>query len=528
MTEYRRFIRLLHCIWVTLFLVSCNASNDQKGTELSPQDWPSDLTAPIEGATFSLSENHLPGASRDHPADTHRGFEFFNGHSGRPLAGDEPVVAIADGEIIRIDQGYEPPAQARQAYYSQMAKNPGFIGDFALDQLRGRQVWIRHEQDHVSRYAHLSEVHPELQPGDGVEKGQVIGLMGNTGIPATEDQPDPVPRLHFELWSADGSHHFGQDLTPLETHQAIAAAFSEKALPRYARRIVAQVEAGEAAPEHYPPDPLPETGFNVDLPDTLRVGSAFAAPITWEGEDFETSDFFATLQGNPLGIIQAPDGAWILGAMPLDTAGKQLTLLVGATDPYGETLIGNRAIAATGRGTERQALEIDAASLERYSQENIKIESERLGQMAFQALQQTEPYWDGAFQAPLEGDVIRAFGQKAFHGMLRPAHPLPGVAIAPTAGATVQASNHGLVGFVGELPIRGKTIALIHGGGIVSIYGHLDEIAVAVGDEISRGTALGRVGQSGATSRAQLRWEIQVAGIPTDPIGWLDRTLPRH
>ena len=523
------FIRLICFVIIpacTIALTGCEPADRLDAHELTADDWPSSLIAPIEGATFPLAENHLPGAPRDYRADTHQGFKFFNGLSGRPLADDEPVVAVADGEIIRIDRDYEPPDLARQTYYSQMANDPGFVADFALDQLRGRQVWIRHEQGHVSRYAHLSEVHPELQPGDGVEQGQVIGLMGNTGIPATEEQPEPAPRLNFELWSADGSRYFSQDLTPLETHQAIAAVFSENALPRYARRIVAQVEAGQPAPEHYPPDPLPATGFSVDPPETLTVGSAFAAPITWEGEDFETTDFFAALQGNPLGIIEAPDGAWILGAMPLDTAGEQLTLLVGATDPYGQTLMGNRAIEATARETEPQALELDAATMERYTPENIDTESERLGQVVLQALHQTEPYWDGPFQAPLEGDVVRAFGQKAFHGILRPAHPLAGIAIAPTAGATVQASNHGLVGFAGELPIRGKTIALIHGGGVVSIYGHLDEISVAVGDEIPRGAPLGRVGQSGGAARPQLRWEIQVAGIPTDPIGWLDRTLP--
>ena len=167
------------------------------------------------------------------------------------------------------------PRSKKRAYYAEISAEPGFIGEFALDQLRGRQVWIRHEAGHVSRYAHLSEVHPELQPGDEVKQGQAIGLMGNTGIPPTEDQPSPAPHLHFELWSPDGSVYMGQDLAPLESHRLIAQQFGPDSLPRYARRIVTAAEAGEPLPETYPPPELPETGFNVNAPSSLTAGTPF-------------------------------------------------------------------------------------------------------------------------------------------------------------------------------------------------------------------------------------------------------------
>lgn len=308
-------------------------------------------------------------------------------------------------------------------------------------------MWIRHELGHASRYAHLSEVHPDLPPGSIVEQGQVIGLIGNTGIPAAADQPESVPRLHYELWSADGSRYLGEDLTPLESHRTVATVFSRDALPRYALQVVAQVEAGQAGPDEYPPDPLPDTGFSAGPPDGLPAGDGFAAPVTWDGDDFRANDFFALLQGPPTGILEAPDGGWILGAIPMAAAGKQVTLVIGATNRYGQSLVGNRAVEATGRESDPPAVELEAASMEQYTEDNLNIESERLGQLLFQALQQTAPFWDDAFHVPKEGDVVREFGQRAFSTVLRPAQPLPGIAIEPTADPTVLASNNGLVAF---------------------------------------------------------------------------------
>ena len=488
--------------------------------------WPAGLVTPIPGATFSLAGKHLPGAPRDYRAGTHQGFDFFNGLSGRPLATDEPVVAIADGEIVRIDRAYEEPGVEKRAYYAEISDEPGFMGEFALDQLRGRQVWIRHGEGHVSRYAHLSEVHPELQPGDEVQQGQAIGLMGNTGIPPTEDQLSPAPHLHFELWSPDGLVYMGQDLTPLESHRLIAQQFGPDALPRYARRIVAAAEAGEPLPEPYPPTELPETGFNVNAPSSLTAGSTFSAPITWDGEDFTHEDFFALLEDQPLGIINAGNGAWILGSVPLGAGATKLNLIVGATDSYGQTLVGNQEIESVKPDSAPVPLEVPAEVFELYSDENLQLEARTLGQVVLRSLEISEALWDEPFAAPISGDGIRSFGQRIVHGMLRPAYPLDGFNVAAESGAPVLATNSGRVALVEDLPIRGKTIALIHGGGVVSVYAHLSDATVQAGDIVTRGQSIGAAGQSGAAPRPMLRWEMYTASIASDPLAWLDQMLP--
>ena len=509
----------------TLALAGCSQDRQQEAA-LDVSAWPANLTSPIPGATFSMAASQLPGAPRQYRDGIHEGFDFFSGMSGRPLAEDEPIVAVADGTVIRIDHEYEDESPEALQFWAMQSPEPGFGGEYALDRLRGRQVWIRHAEGHVSRYAHLSMVHPELQLGDAVEQGQAIGLMGSSGVPPTENQPEPPPHLHFELWSPDGTAHLGQGLSALDSHRLVAELFGLDALPRYAQRTVNRVNAGQAPPETYPPAELPDIGFNVEPPNRVVEGRAFAIPVLWEGDDFRTQDFFAFLEGQPLGIIDAGDGAWVLGAMPTDLDADALTVTVGGTDPFGQTLVGGRPIERERTRQQLVPLEVNPAIFDLHSDANFQVENEQLMPLMLQSVELGEALWQIPFDAPVNGDIRRPFGQRIFHGILLPQFPLPGVEVAAPAGAPVQAVNSGIVGLVTNLPIRGRTVAVIHGGGVVSLYSHLDEIRVSVGEEVAINQPLGTVGASGAASEPGLRWEMLISGIPTDPLQWPGQMLP--
>lgn len=490
--------------------------------------WPSGLVSPVPDATFSMAADHLPGAPRDYRDGTSQGFAFYDGMSGRPLAPDEAIVAIAAGQIIRIDHDVEDEEAEALQFWTTLSAEDGFIGEYALDRLRGRQIWIRHAEGHVSRYARLSTVHPELRLGDDVEQGQVIGLMGNSGAPPTEDQPEPAPHLHFELWSADGNSYLGEGLSPLDSHRAITALFSEEDLPRYARRIVKQVNAGNAPPESYPPETLPDFEFSADPPVSVAPGVAFGIPITWLGDDFQASDFFATLDDFPLATLDVGSNtglAWMLGSAPLDTAIGELGLVVNAIDPIGRTLTGTGTIQIQAPRDMPQAREVSQAYFEQFSDQNRQAEGNALGPALLRSLQMSRPLWQQPFQPPLEGEVVGPFGQKFYFGILRPAHPRPGVEIRPDqAGTDVLAVNDGIVAMTLELPIRGKTVALIHGSGVVSVYGGLGTIRVGEGDSVVRSQQLGSMPPGDET--ASLRWEMHVAGTATNPLPWIDKLIP--
>lgn len=88
-----------------------------------------------------------------------------------------------------------------------------------LDEYRGRQIWIEHENGLVSRYAHLSAIAPGIVVGASVEQGQVIGTVGNSGTPESVSNAKGELHLHLELWA--GEHYVGQFLRPIEAREWI-------------------------------------------------------------------------------------------------------------------------------------------------------------------------------------------------------------------------------------------------------------------------------------------------------------------
>ena len=57
----------------------------------------------------------------------------------------------------------------------------------------GIRVRVKHAEGYSTVYAHLSRVAKELREGDEVKQGQVIGLVGSTGL-------STGPHLHYEVW----------------------------------------------------------------------------------------------------------------------------------------------------------------------------------------------------------------------------------------------------------------------------------------------------------------------------------------
>lgn len=75
----------------------------------------------------------------------------------------------------------------------------------------GNHVIIDHGFDLASLYAHLDVV--KVRPGQRVKRGDVIGLVGNTGLSA-------APHLHYEVHRdgepVDPANYFFNDLSPQE------------------------------------------------------------------------------------------------------------------------------------------------------------------------------------------------------------------------------------------------------------------------------------------------------------------------
>ncbi|MDZ7707900.1 MAG: LysM peptidoglycan-binding domain-containing M23 family metallopeptidase [Trueperaceae bacterium] len=91
---------------------------------------------------------------------------------------------------------------------------------------------------------------------------------------------------------------------------------------------------------------------------------------------------------------------------------------------------------------------------------------------------------------------------------------------APT-GTPVLAVLDGTVLRAGWFGAYGYAVYVGHADGFETRYAHLSSIAVEPGQRVSRGTALGRVGSTGASTGPHLHFEVRQAGRALDPLGVL-------
>lgn len=87
-----------------------------------------------------------------------------------------------------------------------------------------------------------------------------------------------------------------------------------------------------------------------------------------------------------------------------------------------------------------------------------------------------------------------------------------GVDIQGKAGDPVYAAADGVVSFAGPRGGYGNLVIIDHGMRTETRYGHLSVIHVTVGQEVARGTLIGRVGSTGNSTGPHLHYERRVRG----------------
>ena len=140
--------------------------------------------------------------------------------------------------------------------------------------------------------------------------------------------------------------------------------------------------------------------------------------------------------------------------------------------------------------------------------------------------------WRLPFNEPLltacDGPPVRVACVSGYFGEERIVNGVPqvghhgGTDFGAYAGTPVYASNAGVVVMSGLYLVRGNLVVVDHGGGVFSLYGHLSDRSVAVGDVVEKGELLGHVGSTGYSTGPHLHWEVSVGGILVDGLRWLD------
>ncbi len=120
------------------------------------------------------------------------------------------------------------------------------------------------------------------------------------------------------------------------------------------------------------------------------------------------------------------------------------------------------------------------------------------------------------FKLPVSGRLSGTFGKRRFfNGQAR--RPHSGLDIAAATGTDVATPAAGKVIETGNYFFNGNTVFIDHGEGLVSMYCHLDSIAVEVGQELRQGEVLAQVGMTGRVTGPHLHWTVSLNNIRIDP-----------
>lgn len=143
-----------------------------------------------------------------------------------------------------------------------------------------------------------------------------------------------------------------------------------------------------------------------------------------------------------------------------------------------------------------------------------------------------EKYWQGMFDLPVDSNqycVRSKYGNRRTYnsGALYGFHTgLDFGVCSETSPFGVYSPADGVIAFTGLKTVRGNATIIDHGQGIYSGLYHQAEIIGSVGDHITAGQLIGKIGATGRVTGAHLHWEVWVNGIQVNPTQWLNETFP--
>jgi murein DD-endopeptidase MepM/ murein hydrolase activator NlpD len=122
---------------------------------------------------------------------------------------------------------------------------------------------------------------------------------------------------------------------------------------------------------------------------------------------------------------------------------------------------------------------------------------------------------------PVSGRRITSpFGWRV-HPILKKTKFHSGIDIAVPSGTPVKAADGGIVLVSGWQGGYGNFVAIDHGKGISTCYGHNSRLLVRVGQRVEKGQQIAISGNTGLSTGPHLHFEVRVNGNPVNPLGYL-------
>lgn len=120
-------------------------------------------------------------------------------------------------------------------------------------------------------------------------------------------------------------------------------------------------------------------------------------------------------------------------------------------------------------------------------------------------------------QLPRSVRLLSGFGMR-----IHPIYKVPkmhyGIDFTAPSGTPIQATGAGRVVKAARVSGYGNQVVIDHGYGFKTSYAHMKRIDVKVGDRVERGSKIGLVGSTGASTAPHCHYEVMVNGQKVNPI----------
>jgi murein DD-endopeptidase MepM/ murein hydrolase activator NlpD len=103
--------------------------------------------------------------------------------------------------------------------------------------------------------------------------------------------------------------------------------------------------------------------------------------------------------------------------------------------------------------------------------------------------------------------------------------PHQGIDLAAPVGTPIQAAEGGRVVYSSWKQGYGNFVAVDHGHGMETHYAHCSKILVHVGQHVSKGQLIAKVGNTGNSTGPHLHFEVVANGIHRNPLKFLNHNL---
>lgn len=127
---------------------------------------------------------------------------------------------------------------------------------------------------------------------------------------------------------------------------------------------------------------------------------------------------------------------------------------------------------------------------------------------------------NGSMIWPVGGVITSEYGWRT-HPITGTQKYHSGIDIGADYGDAICAAQSGTVEYAGWISGYGNTVIINHGGGITTLYGHNQSLAVSVGQSVSQGETIAYCGSTGNSTGPHCHFEVREGGETVSPYNYL-------